>query len=821
MDRNQWPQVKALFERALEVPRESRAAFLDEACPASDVRREVEGLLAADDTAGTFLDTPALLDVAKTPPAEPNSIGERIGPYELVREIGRGGMGTVYLAERADGAFEQSVALKVTRHGFDSPDLLSRFRYERQILAGLDHPHIARVLDGGVTDDGRPYFAMEYVDGEPIDDYCDRHRLSVDDRLALFTTVCKAVLYAHANLVIHRDLKPSNILVTGEGIVKLLDFGIAKLVREEAAGASAPHTQTGQRLMTPEYAAPEQIRGDAITTATDVYQLGVLLYELLTGHRPYRLSERLQHEVERVILEEEPTRPSTAVRQTTTDTRGAETLRLTPEAVSEARSTAPDKLYRRLVGDLDTIVLAALRKEPSRRYASVEHLADDVRRHLDGLPVSARPDTLVYRASKYIRRHRLGVAAAAMIVLALLSGFGATAWQAQVAQQERLRAEQARALAERRFNDVRRLANDLLFEFHDAIADLPGSTPARELMVSRSLEYLDGLAQETNDDPALQIELAEAYRRIGDVQGNPTNPNLGQTHRAVESYSKGLAVLASALRTDSTRDEALLARALLLERLSDVQGASGDLAAADTSLRAAVAQYRALAEAHPADTDHQLRYAVGLIKQGDLAGNPNFTHLDKPAEALQTYQTARPLLEQIHRQDSSHTRASRLQGLIYERIGTMYEVQDSLGAALQAYRRSLALREAFARDHPNHVDGLRDLAIAYEKMADMHLHQGNPVEALAQYERAHAIFEQLLTADPQNVNAQQTLAISHLHQGDVAGVAAASHLGDVAAARRHYHAALVLLRTALSTNPENTRTAWLRDLVQSRLDALP
>ncbi|NBC15798.1 MAG: protein kinase [Bacteroidetes bacterium] len=812
MDAARWQQVKAIFQEALERPPSERGAFLEDACGGDqELLAEVQSLLVSDEHAEGFLDVPAL-DPEEEDEHDP-FIGMQVGVYRLRSLLGRGGMGAVYLGERVEGDFEQQAAIKLIHAGLRSPELRRRFHTERQVLARLQHPNIARLLDGGVTEDGVPYIVMEHVDGLPLTDYCDLHCLDTDARLDLFLTVCDAVRYAHRNLIVHRDLKPRNILVDTEGRVKLLDFGIAKLLDEEPS-AEGPVT-TGLRVMTPEYAAPEQVRGEPVTTATDVYALGIVLYEVLTGQRPYRLSSSAPSEIERVICGTDPARPSTMITRAASADDPPTTRPVTPEEIGAARSTAPDRLRRRLTGDLDVICLKALRKEPGRRYASAEQLADDLRRHLDGLPVTARPDTLRYRATKFIQRHKVGVVAATLVILALVGGIVATAWQARVAAAERDRAE-------RRFDDVRNLANTFLFEFHDAIVDLPGSTPARELVATRALEYLDELAREAEDHPVLPIELAQAYRRVGDVLGNPTNPNLGHTERALASYRKGLDVLerATVLRGAARPPAAHVAKAELYESLGDVLGARGDLAAADSMIQTAVVSYQQLAAAHPDSIPHQVRYAVGLIKRGDLAGNDNFNNRGDPATALGAYQQALPLLERSRRLAPENPRPFRLHGLIYERLGTIYEQQDSLRAALAAYRRSLELREAFVTAYPNHVEGQRDLAVAYEKMADMYVHQRRPAEALRHYRQAHRLFEALLEADPQNASARVTLAISHLHQGDVVGFETAAHLGNRSAALRHYRAALDLLDAAHADDPTNSRTAWLRDLLRGRIDGL-
>ena len=434
-----WDRVEALFEAAGEIPAPEREAFLrreadgDEALVAETLAllrhgatAEAEWGESAADFAGPLLGE-----------TEARS-GDQIGTYRLERELGRGGMGTVWLAHRTDD-LRLRVALKVVRRGLDTADVRHRFRQEHRLLAALDHANIARLLDGGVTPDGLPYFVMEYVDGEPIDAYCDRRRLPVDARLRLFGDVCAAVQYAHQRLVVHRDLKPSNILVceddAGRPVVKLLDFGIAKVLQPDRLGLSRLFTRIEQRMLTPAYAAPEQLRGEAVTTASDVYGLGVLLYELLTGHppRPRRLP----------VADLDPVRPSEAVRRTETRERSDGTTQtLTPADVAAARRAPTRHLRRTLAGDLDTVVLMALRREPERRYASAAELADDVERHLAGQTVRARPATVGYRARTFVRRHRAGVAAAVLFV-ALLAGFAAT----MAVERGRTAREAARARA--------------------------------------------------------------------------------------------------------------------------------------------------------------------------------------------------------------------------------------------------------------------------------------------------------------------------------------------------------------------------------------
>jgi serine/threonine protein kinase len=500
MPEDPWPRVKELFQAALDQKPEARAAFLAEACGDDRfLRGEVESLLASHEEASGFLEGSPL-------PGAPWE-GRRVGAYRILGEIGRGGMGTVYRAVRADDAFHKDVALKVVRGGRSAAELVHRFRGERQILARLDHPNIARLLDGGATEEGEPYLVMEYVVGQPIDAFCEERALGTAARITLFRAVCAAVQYAHQNLVVHRDLKPGNILVTGDGVPKLLDFGIAKVLARDLTEAP---TQTAVPALTPDYASPEQVRAEPLTTASDVYSLGVVLYEVLTGHRPYRVRTPVPAEIVRVVCELEPEKPSTIVRRA----RTTESTTATAQAVPPGPETDDPRLRRlagELEGDLDTIVLKALRKEPSRRYASAQELSDDLSRYLEGRPVLARADTFVYRATKFARRHTAAVTAAGLVLLSLVGGIVATAAQARIAMAERQRAE-------KHLLKVRSLARSFLFEIHDSLLSLEGSEPARETIVKRALEYLDRLAPEAGPDGALLEELAAGYERVGDLQ---------------------------------------------------------------------------------------------------------------------------------------------------------------------------------------------------------------------------------------------------------------------------------------------------------------
>jgi len=684
----------------------------------------------------------------------------RIGPYRIVRELGRGGMGTVYLAVRSDDGFQKRVALKVLKRGMDTDAIVQRFRHERQILASLEHPFISALLDGGTTPDGLPYFAMEFVDGKPIDEYCESHQLDTTARLHLFRKICAAVQHAHQNLIIHRDIKPANVLVTPDGTPKLLDFGIAKLLNP-GVGPTLALTLDGSPVMTPEYASPEQVRSGAVTTATDVYSLGVLLYELLTGRRPYQLTSRTPAEIARVICDSVPERPSTAV------TRSPEHVEI-PGALWTAavRANRADRrpafdlqrLRRRLAGDLDTIVLKALSKEPSRRYASVDQFSEDVRRHLAGLPVLARRDTIGYRTTKFVRRNRTAVAAAVLVLLALVAGIIATAWQARIARRER-------ALAEQRFDEVRQLANVALVDIHDAIRDLPGATSARQLLVAKGLEYLDKLARDAGDRADLRRELAGAYLKIGDVQGRPFNPNLGDTAGALASYRKAVTTydsIGAAARGDPALRREL---ALACQRLSEILSAVGDTKEALVQARRSLELLQQPVDpgspsegAVAAELGRQL--AASYSRVGDLLSATGDT-----AGALEHRRRALGVMEAVAAIAPEDVATIRQLGSAHSKLGNQLgnpnfpNVGDAAGA-LEQLERSVAVFTKGLAGHPSNEIFRRNLAIAHSNVADVLLALNRPADALTRQRQALASFEALARADAANAAARNDIAIS-------------------------------------------------------------
>ena len=711
-------RLREVFDAVIDRPPEARAARLDAlASDDPELRHAVERLLAAHDAAGGFLDAgPRTLAL---PDAVPDVVGRRVGVYEIVRELGRGGMGVVYLGVRVDDQYRKEVAIKVLRAALERNVLHARFARERQILASLDHPGIARLIDAGTTDDGQPYLVMDLVDGVPIDDYCQRHDLPIEARLALFRRVCDAVHHAHRHLVVHRDLKPRNILVTADGSPRLLDFGIAKLLSpDESAGPGV--TETGLHLMTPEYASPEQARGDVVTTASDIYSLGVILFQLLTGQRPYRLPSTRLDEIVRTICDTPAARPSTVAAPTIT---------------------------RRLRGDLDAIVLTALRKEPERRYASVAQLSEDVRLHLAGRPIVARPDTWRYRLSKFVRRQRVAAAAAVLVAVSLVGGLGVAMWQARLARQAHAAAEIDRARAERRFRDVRQLANRFLFDFHDAIATLPGSTPARKLVVATAVQHLDGLASESAGDPQLQEELAVAYDRIGDVQGSPTGANLGDVAGALDSYRKGEAIR------------------------------------------------RQVAAARPGDVDAQERLGASAVKVADaLFGRGDL------ANAVAQYRQVRTVREAALR--LSPTKRSLRAGLaeVTGRLCTVLVPTGDVPGALDNCARNADLLRGLQASDPTAGPWPAQLALNRIATGNAQRLSGDPKTAAVTLNDAVAGLQTLLRERPDNADLARRLAVAHAYRAN-----ALADLGDLAGAADDYGAAVDRLSRLAALDPANAR----------------
>ncbi len=783
MTPERWQRVKQLLAPALELDPAKRTSYLDQACVDDpSLRPDLERLLAAEQSAGTDflknLATPQELTESISLHGEP-WIGRRLGPYEIVEEIGTGGMGAVYRAVRADGQYKQQVALKIVRADLGSLTA-DRFRAERQILASLDHPNIARILDGGATADGLPYLVMELIDGVPITDYCDQHKLSIDDRLKMFRVVCSAVHYAHQHLIIHRDIKPSNILVTAERTPKLLDFGIAKILDPNLLPENISLTAAGLRMMTPEYASPEQFRAQTITTASDVYSLGLVLYELLAGHRAYRFASRMPHEIAHAVLNTDPERPSTAIRRTEAaaeDQRHG--VQLTPKLISDLRGDSAEKLQRRLAGDLDNIVLKALRKEPRERYASADQLSEDIRRHLDGLPVLARKSTAAYRCRKYILRHKIGVTASVLIFISLLAGMALTLREARIARANELRAE-------RRFNDVRALANSLMFEIHDGISQLPGSTSVRELLVKKALLYLDSLSQEASGDSSLQRELASAYDRVGDLQYSNDFANQGDSAGALQSYHKALAIRESLAAANPNDAMMLLELTGEYVRLADPLEATGDFSGALKNLRKIppILQKVGAKTSDPKLLDRQAGsyYYIGRL----------LNEVGDPAGALESYRKAAAMHESAKSTDSREIILLRTHVAgDYAGMAESMMFTNQLSEASKIQEQAVQILEELSSSNPNSAPLRQFLGNSYNLLGTISDKQGDQVKALKSRRRAHEIFKEMMNSDPKNALARTNFAFS-----DESLAESLVATGDVHEGLRHIREGLAVFQAA-------------------------
>jgi serine/threonine protein kinase/tetratricopeptide (TPR) repeat protein len=834
MTPERWQQVKALLGPVLELEPDQRPAFLDRACATdSSLRRDVEELLDSDEEVETeFLNEPQRLRLPWEP--EPGGdfseladdwVGRRVGPYRIVEQIGAGGMGKVYRAFRADDQYRKQVALKALGAGQDSGLVIGRFKNERQILASLDHPNIARLHDGGTTAEGTPYFVMELIEGQPIDHYCDQHQLSITQRLGLFLLICSAVQYAHQRLIIHRDLKPSNILVTAEGVPKLLDFGIAKILDVETTSQLPEFTVAGLRLLTPGYASPEQVKGQVITTASDVYSLGVLLYELLVGCRPDQASGCAPHEIAQATCEREPEKPSLAAWRA--EARAPLTGTAAPPLRSAAREGSRRKLRKRLRGDLDNIVLMALRKEPQRRYVSVEQFATDIRRHLAHESVISAKDTLRYRASKFVRRHSTGVAAAVVVMMAVLAGVAATLHEAQIA-----RAQQR--LAEQRFNDLRGLANSLMFDVHDSIQDLPGSTPARKILVERALRYLDRLSRDPASDPSLERELATAYEKVGTVQGNPFGANLGDITGAIESYRKALSIRKSLSTTArSVEDVVALARIQRLfaatvanrsEDWDEKQNMENELAALATANRAyrlapsdpqvlleleanygilatfrqAVGDHRAASEylkwqqkilqihlqSNLADPSLRVALAKNEVRSGQELGRLGFQN-----EALDSIRHGIQILTALSA-DGRDANTLRYLGLSQDCLGDAWLTFADVRKAVQAYSKEVGILESLQAKDPSNAVVQFDVATAVAKLGNALAIAHDTQAGLARLEQASAMLQSQIDRDPSYNEPPWSLALTKLWTGEVL-----ARNGRTGPALENYRKALAVWKT--------------------------
>jgi non-specific serine/threonine protein kinase/serine/threonine-protein kinase len=775
MTSERWGEIKAVLAGVLETDPHERPATLDRLChDDAELRREVEALLLYEQKADQVLNTvvaPGASLRAEAP------LPETIGPYRVLRELGHGGMGVVYLGERADGQYRKQVAIKLITSGRGDPGTARRFRRERQILAQLEHNGIARLLDGGTTAEGQPYFVMEYVEGLPLATYCDGERLGIAARLRLFLDVCDAVAYAHRQLIVHRDLKPGNILVSKDGTPKLLDFGLGHVLNTESGEEET--TLTAFPLMTPAYASPEQVRGEPYTVASDVYSLGVILYELLSGRRPYKVPTGSYLELARVISEQEPLPLSHAAAQS-------------PVEEAEERGLTPVQLRRQLEGDLERIAAKALAKDARVRYHDVRELAADLGRYLEGRPVLARPATMRYRAAKLLRRHKVAAPAGALAALLVIGFATATWWEAR--------------RAERRFQEVRGLAHSVMFELHDAIAKLPGSTAARELLVRRALEYLQNLSREAGNNADLERDVALGYERIASVQGYLGESNLGHVGTATESFQKSEEIL-QRLRARHPSDQSLVQDdQRLLNELAISYQSSGNFQKAQQTARKSLAGAEALVRSSPADL-----FAIGNLATASGILADTYSNEAQYAQAIPLREKTEQLARRVVELKPGDVEASRNLALAEKKLGALYGVTARYQDCRREYELAREIDEQRSARNPSDMPAKLDLSYDYSDLGWVAGRMGNFDDALVSHRRALALREEAASADPNDVRAAVAVASS------------TDRIAKILRSKGDFPGALATLRDALArfeklTNQPSPSWQTVRDLAETHVD---
>jgi non-specific serine/threonine protein kinase/serine/threonine-protein kinase len=707
----EWGRVRALFEGALAVAAPERQSWIDRHAPDESVAGEVRELISCYEQWPDFLEEPAERELAPgDAPASPLA-GRQLGPWRLVREIGCGGMGVVWEAVRDDHAFQQRVAVKLLSAGLQSASGIARFVEERQILANLSHPGIARLLGGGSMEDGSPYLVMEYVEGERLDEWL-AHSPSLGERLRVFLSICPAVEYAHRRLIVHGDLKPANIMVTPGGEAILLDFGVAKLLDPGLDGVA----QTRTRLFSPRFASPEQVRGQSVTTVTDVHALGVLLYLMLTGRQPFARGSEDSMEVMRAICSDEPAAPS----------------------------AAPVPWRKDLRGELEAIVLQCLRKDPEERYRSVHDLSEDIAAWRDGRPVRAHRPGWVQRARKLVRRNRTLSAAILLAALSMIGGSAVAFWQAHQARQERQRAEI-------RFQQVKRLAHAVLFDLHDAIEPLPGSTAARRLLVQAALEYLRELEATGGDNRDLDWELAAAYMRVGDVQTSLGRANTGDSAAAMQSQLNARRLVSSAALANPG-DERGTRQLLEIDiRLGDLYQQQGDTKAWREIGAEIVKMSAGLAARHP--QDRKLRFHALWDRAWTLSGE-----VGRSAENLGAWRNALSAAQDVLALEPDEPESIRYLADCYRNLGDAYKNTGDRAAALESYRHALAMDEKRAAADP--ASARPKMALYFDLVLSgwEHHDAGHERVAVLEFERAARLLRQICASDPDDFLARLELA---------------------------------------------------------------
>ena len=720
-------------------------------------------------------------EVARTAGSRPKP--KSLGRYELQEPVGAGGMGTVFSAW--DPTLSRRVAVKLLHEAAVDSHRAERFHLERQVLGGLEHPHIARLLDAGETEEGQPWFAMDFIDGKPLDEACDAAKLTPQQRVELMLPVLRAVTAAHQHLVVHRDLKPSNILVDKNGEPHLVDFGIARLL-EGASGL----TQTGVTPMTPAYASPEQVRREPVAVTTDVYSLGVVLYEVLTGVSPYETKPGDVEGVLAAITRAEVKLPSEAV------------LRATASQVA-ARGLTREKLRSALQGDLDAIVMMALRKDPQDRYQSVQALTDDLVAALERRPTLARRGDRAYRAARFVRRNRALVAGVSAAFVALTVGLVATVWQAR-------RAETERDLAQARFNQVRQLAKAVLFRYHDGIADLPGSTALRQELVKDAQGYLEALSAQAANDLALKQELATSYLKLGDVQGDPFTASLGDTSAAKESYLKARALAESILVSHPTDWDARRTLAQSHEKLGSLEEVTGSLETALGMLLEGLALDAKLLDERPDDLDQ--RFWLG---RDELGVGQVLMDLGRLGESKEHLQRSLDLRAEVaaKRNDPASRRGVTVALISLSRVATE---EARLDDAIELALRAEAQGSALVAESPGSVEMKRTLQVAWQVLIGAYRLAGRFADALPYARKSTAAARAAYDGDPGNSVAARDLVVALTLEGGLL-----SSLNRLEETRALEHEALELLRASHQRDPANMQTLRNlgRQLVASAYDA--
>jgi eukaryotic-like serine/threonine-protein kinase len=810
-----WDRAQRLFSAAADLSPSGREIFLDQSCAGDpELRAEVESLIRADSGSSEYIAAAVASEASSL--LDSQFPGDRMGPYRVLRPLGLGGMGAVFLAIRDDDQYQSQVAIKVVKWGMDTAEVLGRFRHERQILANLDHPYIARLFDGGTTGDGLPYFVMEFVEGEPVDTFCRERKLDIKARLRLFLKVCEAVAYAHRNLVVHRDLKPANIFVTATGTPKLLDFGISKLVSADAAG-----TGTAFQVFTPDYASPEQVRGEPVSTATDVYSLGAILFELLTGERAQKVTATTPLEVDRAICQTEVARPSLIVRN--------------------------------IHSDLDNIVLMAMRKEPGRRYASADQLAADVERHLDGEPIVARQNSVLYRTGKFLRRNWWEAAAAcvvagSLVAATVISGLqyrraeaerriavgerhraeeesrqAVEARQAEarvrlIADQQRDQAQIQRARAEQRVNDLIDLANKTLFDVNDAVQSLPGALAARQMIVKTTLSYLERLEKDVGEDQRIRLVLISAYYKVGLIQGDTESASLHDFPGAQASFLKAEALIMPMSRARADDPDLLFRRVKIEGALADILFRMGQRNAAAEAFRKLLPAARSVGQLRPNDVESAKEEALILGRLGVTL------HVDAPADGVEQHQKALAILRDlvIRFPRDSELKQDLATGLAD--AGGAFQSTDRLDQAAESFRQAILLREELLRVDPANLRLQRNLLVANGNYAVVlggawTSNLGRFAEAREAGRKAIAIAHSMVAADPQDANARFDLSMSLSRLGAIEPEA-----GGAAASLAALQEAITLMEPIFRSNPKAmavaSQLAITRELAGNRLESL-